>query len=80
MARKKLGASPELRLQSKGTEELNKSVASDMDVPDRRLSIEDLQKLNSKGSQAISWESQNETNQTDESTDAELDAIDDEVD
>jgi hypothetical protein len=80
MARKKLGASPELRLQSKGTDDLNKSVASDMNLPDRPLSMEELQKLNAKGSQAITWVSQNETNQLDESTDAEIDAVDNEVD
>ncbi len=77
MKNKKLGASPELRLLSKGTAEADESAANDMSCPDRPLTIEELQALNSSGHQAIQWVSQNETNK--DSTDKEMDAIDNEM-
>ncbi len=87
MAKKKIVAKPELRLQSKGTDALNKSVAADMQFPDRPLTMKELQKLNKKGDQAISWLSQDETNSQEEidakikaEIEAEMDAIDEEVD
>ena len=45
MARKKLSASPKLELKTKGTAELEKSVANDMDSPDQPLSVLGLSQI-----------------------------------
>lgn len=79
MSKKKLRAKPELRLKTKSTASLDKSVADDLNVPDRPLTIEEIQKLNGRGSQAISWSSQNETPPA-STTDEEMDSVDEEVD
>jgi hypothetical protein len=82
MAKKRLGASPQLKLSTKSTASLDKSVANDLDVPDRPLTIEEIQKLNDKDSKDIQWSSHNEKNEPvqDSSTEAEMNIVDEEVD
>ncbi len=72
MARKKLSASPKLELKTKGTAELEKSVANDMDSPDQPLSV--------LGLSQIKTDPEAEIMEQEAQTESEMDAVDEELD
>lgn len=71
MSRKKLSASPKLELKTKGTAELEKSVSNDMDSPDQPISV--------LGLSQIKTDPEVEIMEQEAQTEAEMDAVDEEL-